>query len=93
MNIDIAILISVISVGFAIFFGIANIHRNGKRDTEETAESRATMNTMLMTKLDSISEDIKEMRRDFKDTQKEVQILHDRVVVVEEAIKRLDIQG
>jgi sensor histidine kinase regulating citrate/malate metabolism len=91
MSIDIAILISIISAGFAIFFGITTFHRNNKKDTESNAEERATMNAMVMTKLDSISEDIKDMRRDFKDTQKEVQSLHDRVVVVEEAIKRIDI--
>lgn len=91
MGANVAVIVSIISVSFAIFFGIANFHRNNKMDTESSAEERATMNAMVMTKLDSISEDIKDMRRDFKDTQKEVQSLHDRVVVVEEALKRLDI--
>lgn len=89
----ITILISIVSVTLAAIFGVSNIHRASKKEIETTSEERATMNAMVMTKLDSISEDIKDMRRDFKDTQKEVQSLHDRVVVVEESIKRIDTQG
>lgn len=89
MTVDVAILISLISAAFAIFFGIMNIKRNAKNDTESSAEEKATVNAMVMTKLDRISEDIKDMRRDFKDTQKEVQCLHDRVVILEEGMKRM----
>lgn len=91
MSVEISLLITGVSVAFAVFFGIATYRRNNRKDTEEQTENRATMNAMVMTKLDSISEDIKDMRRDFKDTQKEVQSLHDRVVIVEEALKRVDL--
>ena len=85
----VTILISIVSVTLAAIFGVSNIHRASKKEIEDTSEERATMNAMLMTKLDGISEDIKEMRRDFKDTQKEVQSLHDRIIVCEQKISTI----
>ena len=76
-----------ISVAFAIFFGISNKKRNDKKDAEQETEERATANTLMMTKLENIADDVKDIKRDYKETRAEVQDLHDRVLIVEQSLK------
>ena len=81
MTIELSLLLSGISVAFAIFFGISNKKRNDKKDAEQTA------NTLMMTKLENIADDVKDIKRDYKETRAEVQDLHDRVLIVEQSLK------
>lgn len=83
MTIELSLLLSGISVAFAIFFGISNKKRNDKKETEE----RAAANTLMMTKLENIADDVKDIKRDYKETRTEVQNLHDRVLIVEQSLK------
>ena len=83
MTIELSLLLSGISVAFAIFFGISNKKRNDKKETEE----RAAANTLMMTKLENIADDVKDIKRDYKETREEVQNLHDRVLIVEQSLK------
>ena len=71
----------------AIFFGISNKKRNDKKDAEQETEERATANTLMMTKLENIADDVKDIKRDYKETRAEVQDLHDRVLIVEQSLK------
>lgn len=43
-------LISGVSVAFAIFFGICSKQRNEKKDTQEETERRAENDTMVVVK-------------------------------------------
>lgn len=61
--------------------------RNGKKDTEGEAKDRASTHTMLLTKLENISDDLKDIKRDYRDTRSEVQSLRERVVAVEASLK------
>lgn len=85
--IELSLLLSGISVAFAIFFGISNKKRNDKKDAEQETEERATANTLMMTKLENIANDVKDIKRDYKETRAEVQDLHDRVLIVEQSLK------
>ena len=40
-----------------------------------------------MTKLESIAEDVKDIKRDYRETNAEVQNLRERVVAVEQSLK------
>ena len=82
-----SLLLSGISVAFATFFGISNKKRNDKKDAEQETEERATANTLMMTKLENIANDVKDIKRDYKETRAEVQDLHDRVLIVEQSLK------
>lgn len=84
---ELSLLLSGISVAFAIFFGISNKKRNDKKDAEQETEERATANTLMMTKLENIANDVKDIKRDYKETRAEVQDLHDRVLIVEQSLK------
>ena len=59
--IELSLLLSGISVAFAIFFGISNKKRNDKKDAEQETEERATANTLMMTKLENIANDVKDV--------------------------------
>ena len=87
MTIELSLLLSGISVAFAIFLGISNKKRNDKKDAEQETEERATANTLMMTKLENIADDVKDIKRDYKETRAEVQNLHDRVLIVEQSLK------
>ena len=43
--------------------------------------------SLLMTKLENIAEDVKEIKRDNREMRSEVQNLRDRVVAVEQSLK------
>ena len=78
---------SGISVAFAIFFGISSKSRNDKKDTEQETEDRAATHTLLMTKLENIADDVKDIKRDYRETNAEVQNLRERVIAVEQSLK------
>jgi peptidoglycan hydrolase CwlO-like protein len=87
MTIELSLLIAGVSVAFAAYFGITSKQRNDRKDTQKDAEERAATNTMVITKLENIGNDVKDIKRDYKETRKEVQDLHDRVVIVEQSMK------
>lgn len=87
MTVELSLLLSGISVAFAIFFGISSKSRNDRKDTEQEAEDRAATHTLLMTKLENIADDVKDIKRDYRETNAEVQNLRERVVAVEQSLK------
>lgn len=87
MTVEISLLISGISVAFAVFFGIASKSRNDRKDTEQETEDRTAAHTLLMVKLEHIEETVKEIKDDNKELKNEVRDLRDRVVAVEQSLK------
>lgn len=87
MTIEIALLLSVISVGFGVFSALSSKQRNDRKDTQGEAEDKAATHTMLITKLENIADDVKDIKRDYRETRNEVQSLSERVVVVEQSLK------
>ena len=87
MTVELSLLLSGISVAFAIFFGISSKNRNDRKDTEQETEDRAATHTLLMTKLENIADDVKDIKRDYRETNAEVQNLRERVVAVEQSLK------
>lgn len=85
MTIEIALLLSIISVGFGVFSAVSSKMRNDRKDTESEAE--AGTHTLLMTKLENIADDVKDIKRDYRETRDEVQNLRDRLIAVEQSLK------
>lgn len=84
MTIEVSLLISGVSVAFAIFFGICSKQRNDKKDTQEETERRAENDTMVVVKLENIADDIK---RESRENREEMKQLRERVVIVEQSLK------
>lgn len=87
MTIEVSLLLSGISVAFAVYFGIISKRRNDRKDTEQETEEKATNNTMVMIKLENIQSDLKDIKRENRENREELQQLRERVVIVEQSLK------
>ncbi len=79
MSIEITVLISAVSVAFAIFFGLKNSKRADVKDIERKATERAETNY----KLDEISRNVTDIKYDISSTKKSVTELTERMTKVE----------
>jgi peptidoglycan hydrolase CwlO-like protein len=87
MTIELSLLLTGVSVAFAIFFGITSKSRNDRKDTEEHTQHSTANTTMVMVKLENIADDLKDIKRESKENREEMQHLRERVVVVEQSLK------
>ena len=83
MTIEVALLVSVVSVAFSIFFGIKN---SKKSDSEEIAQ-RIARDTRVDMKLDEISKDVKEVKDTVRSIQNDVKDHEGRIVKLEASYK------
>ena len=83
MTIEITILISIISVAFAIYFGLKSNRRSDVKDIEE----RVSRDTKINIKLDDISSDVKDVKYDIASVRKKIDDIDHRLVVVEQSTK------
>lgn len=83
MTIEIALLISIISVGFSIFFGI----KNSKKSDEKDIAERIARDTRTDMKLDEISKDVKEVKETVRNIQNDVKDHEGRIVKLEASYK------
>lgn len=87
MTIELSLLLTGISVAFAVFFGLSNKSRNDRKDIQDDTEEKTATHTLLMTKLENIADDVKDIKRDYRETNADVQNLRERVVAVEQSLK------
>ena len=95
MTIEISLLLSGISVAFAIYFGLSTKRRNEKNDARgdrkdavEKAKEETENNTLVMIKLENIANDIKEIKSENRDFREDISALRERVAKVESSLKR-----
>lgn len=84
MQIELSLIISIVSVCAAVVFGYIAMKRNNTKDIEESVEERATLISRLMTKLDGMSETLQEIKRDNKDLRQDINSLKERVLILEQ---------
>lgn len=83
MTIEVALLISIVSVFFAIFSGVVNMSRNKKQDDKKDA---ADFTTVLI-RLDKISEDTNEIKNDMKSVRADVRHNSEAIIRIDESLK------
>lgn len=83
MTIELALLISVISVTFGIYQGMSNLKRNSASDIKKEAVETATINV----KLDTISKGVDDIKLEQKSTSKDIKDLNERMIMVEQSTK------
>lgn len=90
MTIELAILISIVSVVFGIWSGLTNIKRNEKTDTKNDASELTT----VIVKLENIGNGITEIKSEMTNVKNDIKENRERIIKVEEsskqAHKRLD---
>lgn len=88
----VAIIISIISVTFSIFFGIVSLVlniKNNRRTDNSDLEDRVRENTRINMKLDAISSNTKDIKDEVVEMRKELNSHDNRIIKVEESVKSL----
>lgn len=83
MTIEVAILLSVVSASFAVFFGLKGMRRNQKKDDTEEASTTTT----VIVKLENISAGIAEIKAEMNNLRCDLREQRERLVIVEESAK------
>lgn len=83
MTIEVAMLLSILSVAFSIFFGLKNSKRTDTKDIEE----RTKEHTELTVKLDFISSNMQDIKEEISSLVKKVDAHGDRITKTEESLK------
>lgn len=84
MTIEVALLISGISVAFGVFAGISNLRRNQKLDDKRDA----TEMTTVIVKLENIGIGISEIKNEMINVKNDVKESRERLIKVEESAKQ-----
>ena len=83
MTIEIALLISIVSVAFSIFFGLKNSRKSDEKDIAD----RIARDTRTDMKLDEISCNVREVKETVKNIQNEIKDHEGRIVKLEASYK------
>lgn len=83
MTIEVALLISVCSLAFAMYQGIANLKRNKATDDRKEASEMTT----VIVKLESIGKDTGEIKNDMKDVKQDVRKNTEQIIRIDESLK------
>ena len=83
MSVEVALIISILSVFFAIFFGALNMRRNQKADDRR---EQSDMTTVIV-KLENISADTGEIKNDIKSLKEDVRNNRDNIIRIDESLK------
>lgn len=83
MTVEVALLISGVSLAFALYQGITNMKRNRTQDDKQDASQLTT----VIVKLENIGEGVNEIKSDMKGVKEDVVELRERIVAVEQSAK------
>jgi catalase (peroxidase I) len=83
MTVEVALLISGVSLAFALYQGITNMKRNKTQDDKQDASQLTT----VIVKLENIGEGVNEIKSDMKGVKEDVVELRERIVAVEQSAK------
>jgi len=86
MTIEVALVISAVSLAFGIYQGVSNMKRNSKYDIKTDTSQLTT----VIVKLENIGNDITEMKGDLRDVKVDIKDHSERLVKAEQQIKVLN---
>ena len=84
MSVELSILISIVSVVFAIYAGVSNLKRNQSKDDKNTASQMTT----VIVKLENIGNGIAEIKSEISNAKEDIKENRERIVKVEESAKQ-----
>lgn len=84
LSIELTVLVSVISVCSAIYFGLSNLRRSQKNEDRE----EATQLTTVLVKLENIGTGVTEIKSEMKSVKEELKENSYRLVKAEESVKQ-----
>lgn len=82
-EIPVALLISVITMAFGIYSGINAVRRGNRADSRKESSEM----TMVIVKLEGISEGISEIKTDLSHVKGDIKEITERLIVAEQSVK------
>jgi len=86
MTIEVALLISGVSLAFGIYQGVSNLRRNNRTDDKNDA----TQLTTVIVKLENIGDGVNEIKADMKNVKDDMKDINIRLVKTEQQVKVLN---
>lgn len=86
MTIEVALLISGVSLAFAIFQGVSNMRRNNKQDDKKDAAQLTT----VIVKLENINDGVTEIKSDLKNIKDDIKEFREWKATATQQIKALE---
>ena len=86
MTIEVALLISGVSLAFGIYQGVSNLRRNNRKDDRNDASQLTT----VIVKLENIGNDISEIKNDMRNVKDDMKDINIRLVKTEQQVKVLN---
>lgn len=84
MTVEIALIISVVSVAFGLYSGIRNLKRNDSKDVKEESAQMAT----VLNELKNISNGVRDIKTEITNIKDDVKEDRDRITRLEESAKQ-----
>jgi outer membrane murein-binding lipoprotein Lpp len=84
MTIELALLISGVSLAFGIYQGVTNMRRNNRKDDRNDA----TQLTTVIVKLENIGNGITEIKSEMTNVKNDIKEDRERIIRVEESAKQ-----
>ena len=86
MTIEVALLISGVSLAFGIYQGVSNLRRNNKQDDKKDA----TQLTTVIVKLENIGDGVTEIKSDLKNIKDDIKEFREWKATATQQIKVLE---
>lgn len=83
MQVEVAYLVSILSLAFSIFFGLKSSKRTDTKDIEE----RVKDNTRINMKLDNIAGTTQEIKLEISSMREEINSHNDKIIKMEQSLK------
>lgn len=83
MTIEVALLISIVSVAFSVFFGLKNSRKSDEKDIAD----RIARDTRTDMKLDEISSNVRDVKETVRNIQNDIKDHEGRIVKLESSYK------
>ena len=86
MTIEIALLISGVSLAFGIYQGVSNLRRNSRKDEKNDVSQLTT----VIVKLENIGNDIYDIKNDMRNVKDDMKDINIRLVKMEQQVRVLN---
>lgn len=83
MSVEVALIVSIVSVAFSVYFGLKNNKRTDTKDIEERVKS----DTVINMKLDEIGRNVQTLTKEMTSLREDINSHNERLIKVEESTK------
>ena len=84
MTIELALVISGLSLAFGIWQGISSVRRNNRRDDRNEAAQLTT----VIVKLENISSGVNEIKNEINNVKNDIKESREKIIRLEESVKQ-----